>query len=59
MWFTAVKTIINWPFEKDRDSIFTTMWKTGLIIHEENTKEMMSVKEFVYLIQNHADLHKL
>jgi hypothetical protein len=25
----------------------------------ENTKEIMSVKEFVYLIQNHADLHKL
>jgi hypothetical protein len=25
---------------------------------QENTKEIMSVKEFVYLIQNHADLHK-
>ena len=24
-----------------------------------STKEIMSVKEFVYLIQNHADLHKL
>jgi hypothetical protein len=31
----------------------------SLIIHEENTKEIMSVKEFVYLIQNHADLYKL
>jgi hypothetical protein len=30
-----------------------------LIIDEENTKEIMSVNEFVYLIQNHADLHKL
>jgi hypothetical protein len=30
-----------------------------LIIHEENTKEVMSVKEFVYLIQNHTDLHEL
>jgi hypothetical protein len=29
------------------------------MIHEENTKEIMSVKEFVYLIQIHADLHKL
>jgi hypothetical protein len=28
-------------------------------VHEENTKEIMSVKEFVYLIQNHADLRKL
>ena len=28
-----------------------------LIIYEENTKDI--VKEFVYLIQNHADLHKL
>jgi hypothetical protein len=23
----------------------------------ENTKEIMSVKEFVHLVQNHADLH--
>ena len=30
-----------------------------LIIDEENTKEIMSVNEFVYLIQNHPDLHKL
>ena len=28
----------------------------SLIIHEENTKEIMSVKEFVYLIQNILDL---
>ena len=27
----------------------------SLIIHEENTKEIMTVKEFVYLMQNHAD----
>jgi hypothetical protein len=33
--------------------------RNALIIYEENTKEIMSVKEFVYLIQNHADLHKL
>ena len=32
--------------------------KPALIIHEENTKEIMSVKEFVYLILNHADLPK-
>jgi hypothetical protein len=28
-----------------------------MIINEENTNEI--VKEFVYLIQNHVDLHKL
>ena len=28
-----------------------------LIIDEENTKEIMSVNEFVYLIQNHPDLY--
>ena len=28
----------------------------SLIIHDENTKEIMSVKEFVYLVQNHADI---
>jgi hypothetical protein len=33
--------------------------KTHLIIHEENTKEIMGVKEFVYVIQIHVDLHKL
>jgi hypothetical protein len=38
--------------------VCTTLWNS-LIIHEENTKEIMSVKEFVYLIQNHAHLHKL
>jgi hypothetical protein len=31
----------------------------NIITHEENTKEIMSVKEFVYLIQNHVDLHKI
>ena len=30
-----------------------------IIIHEENTKEIISGKEFVYLIQNHADLDNL
>jgi hypothetical protein len=35
------------------------LWNS-LIIHEENTKEIMTcIKEFVYLIQNHADLYKL
>jgi hypothetical protein len=34
-------------------------FRTLLIIHEENSKEIMSVKEFVYLIENHSDLHKL
>ena len=29
----------------------------SLIIHEENTNEIMTVKEFVYLMQNHADIH--
>jgi hypothetical protein len=33
--------------------------KVVKLLHEENTKEIMSVKEFVYLIQNHADSHKL
>jgi hypothetical protein len=28
-------------------------------IREKNTKDIMSVKEFVYLIQYHADLHEL
>jgi hypothetical protein len=31
----------------------------NIITHEENTKEIMNVKEFVYLIQNHVDLHKI
>jgi hypothetical protein len=43
---------------KAYNTIYIILWK-ALIIHEENTKEMMSVKEFVYLIQNHADLRKL
>jgi hypothetical protein len=30
----------------------------SLIIREENTKEIMSDEEFVYLIENLADLHK-
>ena len=34
------------------------LWNS-LIIHEENKKEIMSVKEFVYQRQTHADLHKL
>jgi hypothetical protein len=38
--------------------IQTRAERNSLIIHEENTKEIMSVKEFVYLIQNSADLHK-
>ena len=35
------------------------MLRNALIIHEKNTKEITSVKEFGYLIQNHADLHIL
>jgi hypothetical protein len=38
-------------------SKFWLIWDWS--IHKENTKEIMSVKEFAYLIQNHADLHKL
>jgi hypothetical protein len=33
--------------------------KYSLIIHEENTKEITGVKESVYVIQTHVDLHKL
>ena len=38
-----------------RDSVKNLL----LIIHEENTKEIMSVKESVYLIQISLDFHKL
>jgi hypothetical protein len=33
--------------------------KNSLIIHEENTKEIMGVKESVYVIQICPDLHEL
>ena len=32
---------------------------TSLIIHEENIKEIMIAKEFVYVIKTCFDLHKL
>jgi hypothetical protein len=40
------------------NNLYASLWNS-LIIYEENTNEIMSVKEFVYLIQNHADSHKL
>ena len=39
--------------------IVTISLKNSLIIHEENTKEIMGVKESVYVIQIHVDLYKL
>jgi hypothetical protein len=38
--------------------VLSTVYNS-LIIHEEKTKEIMGVKESVYVKQIHVDLHKL
>ena len=38
---------------------YMTIFVKQIYIHKENTKEIMSVKEYVYSEQNSVDFHKL
>jgi hypothetical protein len=73
LWLFSAGDVITEDYWEDDITDWTLIWRLTfvqltnsiysvvklLIIHEENTKEIMTVKEFVYLIQNHADLYKL
>ena len=39
--------------------MFKLLLKNSLIIHEEKTKEITAVSVVLYVIKNHAHLHKL